>query len=353
MPFIAHKAGKSLKEIPKEVQKAADARMVEINKLNEGSRHLLTLAEFMQGLWQHHKSKLKASTVYHYDALAKRYVLPELGPKPMPEIDAEEITMFFARREKEGLSTSYRLVIYQLLQSIFGLAAAYKKVPANPVNSKLHRPALERKEKPALTAGEIRRVIEAADIAYCPLLFCIALTGLRIGELLGLQWQDIDFTSRRLSVSRTLWRNLLLTPKTKGSRRTLHLPNALVEVLTMHQANARWRGPDDFVFARADGSPLNGDQVRIKILYPALERAGITRGKSTHGFHLFRHSAASIVHAETRDLTLAQELLGHTRLSTTADIYTHTSGAAEEATEAREIWQNCGLTVAQTSTQVN
>src|SRR5918911_3957269 len=115
MPFIAHKAGKSLKEIPKEVQKAADARMVEINKLNEGSRHLLTLAEFMQGLWQHHKSKLKASTVYHYDALAKRYVLPELGPKPMPEIDAEEITMFFARREKEGLSTSYRLVIYQLL----------------------------------------------------------------------------------------------------------------------------------------------------------------------------------------------------------------------------------------------
>lgn len=88
---------------------------------------------------------------------------------------------------------------------------------------------------------------------------------------------------------------------------------------------------------------------------PALERAGIERGKSTHGFHLFRHSAASIVHAETRDLTLAQELLGHTRLSTTADIYTHTSGAAEEAIEtlAREIWQNCGLTVAQTSTQVN
>src|SRR5262249_49698024 len=49
----------------------------------------------------------------------------------------------------------------------------------------------------------------------------------------------------------------------------------------------------------------------------ALERTGITRGKSTHGFHLFSHSAASIVHVETRDLTLAQELLEHTRLKFT------------------------------------
>jgi site-specific recombinase XerD len=95
--------------------------------------------------------------------------------------------------------------------------------------------------------------------------------------------------------------------------------------------------------------------MRVMVLYPALERAGIARGKSMHGFHLFRHPAASIAHAETRDLTLAQELLGHTRLSTTADIYTHTSGAAEQATEtlAREIWGSCGLTEAESSTQMN
>lgn len=187
------------------------------------------------------------------------------------------------------------------------------------------------------------------------LFFCMALTGLRIGELLGLQWRDVDFNNRQLSVARTLWRNQLLAPKTMGSKRTLHLPDVLVETLKAHQTLAQWVGPDDFVFVRGDGTPLNADKLRTKVLYPALEKAGIKRGKSTHGFHLFRHSAASIVHAQTRDLSLAQELLGHSRLSTTADIYTHTRSSAEEATEtlAREIWANCGLTVAESSTQVN
>lgn len=102
--------------------------------------------------------------------------------------------------------------------------------------------------------------------------------------------------------------------------------------------------PSHHALRGPDGAPLKADQLRIQVLFPALESAGIKRQKSAHGFHLFRHSAASIVHAETRDLRLAQKLLGHSRLSTTADIYTHTGGAAEEATEtlAREIWGTCG-----------
>ena len=85
---------------------------------------------------------------------------------------------------------------------------------------------------------------------------------------------------------------------------------------------------------------------------PSIVRAGVRRQESPN---LFRHSAASIVHAQTRDVSLAQELLGHSRLSTTADIYTHTRTEAEEATEtlAREIWGNRGLTVAEGSMQVN
>jgi len=93
----------------------------------------------------------------------------------------------------------------------------------------------------------------------------------------------------------------------------------------------------------------------LRLLYPALKKAGIERGQNSHGFHLFRHSAASIVHEQTRDMSLAQRLLGHSRLSTTADIYAHTESEAEQATDtlAREILGNCGLTVAETSIQVN
>ena len=74
-----------------------------------------------------------------------------------------------------------------------------------------------------------------------------------------------------------------------------------------------------------------------------------------HGFHLFRHSAGSIVHALTRDLKAAQELLGHSRISTTSDIYVHLDeSVAEEATEAlaKAIIPNCGLLVAQESDRI-
>src|ERR1044071_5841889 len=145
------------------------------------------------------------------------------------------------------------------------------------------------------------------------LFLCMALTGLRVGELLGLRWRDIDFQNRRLTVMRTLWRKKLLTPKTEASKRTLHLPVALVEILKIQRHQSTWTAPDDFVFAKEDGAPLNADALRVNVLFPALEKAKIVRQKSTHGFHLFRHSAASIVHAETRDLSLAQELLGHSR----------------------------------------
>ena len=106
----------------------------------------------------------------------------------------------------------------------------------------------------------------------------------------------------------------------------------------------------DWVFAREDGSSHNPDTLRSKVLYPAMERAGIERIKGAHGFHVFKHSAGSLVHAQTKDLKMAQEFLRHSSIDTTADVYVHVDEAmAEEATEAlaRTIISNCGLTVAQ------
>ena len=92
---------------------------------------------------------------------------------------------------------------------------------------------------------------------------------------------------------------------------------------------------EDFVFARADGTPQDPDYLRKKVLYEALDSAGFKPGYRSHGFHLFRHSAGSIVHSITRDVKTTQELLGHSRLSTTADIYTHVEKVVgQEASEA-------------------
>ncbi|PYU92030.1 MAG: hypothetical protein DMG25_13060 [Acidobacteria bacterium] len=100
---------------------------------------------------------------------------------------------------------------------------------------------------------------------------------------------------------------------------------ALVE----HLRSSRYTGAEDFVFCKVDGSPLCPDVLRRDVLYPALDRLGITRHSRSAGFHTFRHSAGSFINAQTGNLKLAQKLLGHSNLSTTADIYTHTSVEAE------------------------
>jgi integrase len=97
------------------------------------------------------------------------------------------------------------------------------------------------------------------------------------------------------------------------------------------------------VFCKSDGAPLCPDVLRRDVLYPALDRAGIERGKRSSGFHTFRHSAASFINAQTGNLKLAQTLLGHSTIDMTGNVYTHVDAkeqrVAAEALE-RAIYQD-------------
>ena len=215
--------------VTQEARRAADRRMIEINDLNNGALasikpsrtvaevtpQAMTVSEFVGGLWQYHKRKVKASTAYHYDSLMKLYILPAFGSKPLDEIGPQEVTLFLGKLDQKGLSGPYKQVIYQLLlNTLFETAVAHDLIERSPLRRKLHRPVADRKEKPILTADQIRKVIEAVEAEYRALFVCVALTGLRIGELLGLRWCDLDFEERTLKVSRSLWRSQLMTPKT-------------------------------------------------------------------------------------------------------------------------------------------
>jgi integrase len=95
--------------------------------------------------------------------------------------------------------------------------------------------------------------------------------------------------------------------------------------LSFHSQNSAVTGPEDFVFCKRDGTILNPDVLRKDVLYAALDRLNIRRPKRSAGFHAFRHSAATLINAETGNLKLTQKFPGHSTVSTTADIYTHTS----------------------------
>lgn len=155
------------------------------------------------------------------------------------------------------------------------------------------------------------------------------LTGARLGEILGLQWKNVAFDKQSLEIRQALWEGELLSPKTEGSVRTIFFGPALLDALTNQKKHSKHIEAEDFVFCKPDGKPLNPDVLRRDVLYPVLDRLGISRASRSSGFHTFRHSAASIVNQQTGNLKLVQRLLGHSNLGTTADVYTHTSNEAE------------------------
>jgi integrase len=134
---------------------------------------------------------------------------------------------------------------------------------------------------------------------------------------------------KTLQIVQSLWKKQLVSPKTASSVRPIPLGDYLAGALASHYKNSIFTGPEDFVFCRRDGSSLNPDVLRKDVLYPSLDRLHIPRVKGASGFHAFRHSAASMLNAQTGNLKLTQKFLGHSNVSTTADIYTHVSEGME------------------------
>ena len=126
-----------------------------------------------------------------------------------------------------------------------------------------------------------------------------------------------------------VYRNRLIAglKETRKRRRRRQLAVGLSELLARVLEElideSEFRGPDDFLFHRPDGRPVEPKVFREDILYPAMGRAGIPVESRATGLHLFRHTAGSLLNKKTADLKRVQVQLGHADIGTTADVYTH------------------------------
>jgi len=282
----------------------------------------ITLREFVQAWWKPYlrRKGVKLSTESNYESVLNLHILPA----------------FAQVKVASGLSGKTVRNLLLTLQSVLSLAMDNDLIARLPIR-KRHKPTVEKREKPIWSPIEVRMILHGAPENLRALFVCVALTGTRLGELLGLQWKHVDFDCKRLRIQQSLWRGQLVAPKTAASKRDIYVGNFLMEVLRQHRNSSHHQGVDDFVFCSSDGTPLDPDVLRKDVLYPILDRSGIVRKKGASGFHTFRHSAASIVNEQTGNLKLAQKFLGHSTIQMTADIYTHTSAEAErEAAEALE-----------------
>lgn len=167
-----------------------------------------------------------------------------------------------------------------------------------------------------------------------------ASTGLRISESLGLQWSDVDFVSQKITVRRTWLQGRVGEPKTQASAAPVPRHPILGEAMLRWRAQTPYSAEGDWVFAsfKLKGKqPREGNLIAANYLRPAAVRAGVLaqENKKRFGFHNFRHSLASYLVSNGTDAKTVQELLRHSRVETTLDLYSQSVPADRMVAQGR------------------
>jgi integrase len=187
----------------------------------------------------------------------------------------------------------------------------------------------------SLTIAEAKRFIAAAQGDELEALYVLAITtGMRQGELLALTWEDIDFTAGKLQVRRSLNRSsqkqaggVASELKTVSSRRCIQLTPMALDALQRHalqhkhlqEEAKREKGEERWVFCNTQGKPLRASSLIRSSFRPLLEKASLPPIR----FHDLRHTTATLLLSMGTHPKIVQELLGHSQIIVTLEIYSH------------------------------
>jgi len=232
-------------------------------------------------------------------------------------ITKRDIKSYRSRKLKDGYNTKTINNQVAVLRRMLSEAEELGLIPYVPTVRRLPQ---ETADFDFLTFEEAEQLLAAAEGQWWLMIFVALKTGLRQGELLGLQWRDIDFEAGRIMVSRSIHRGHIGTPKS-GRARLVPLCDDVLEALQDHQHR---RSP--FVFHDEQGLPLTDNKCKSP-LEQAWHKAGLRR----IGWHMLRHTFASHLVMRGAHIRAVQDLLGHSDIRVTMR-YAHLSPDVERET---------------------
>lgn len=283
--------------------------------------------------WLHDVKRhdLRPRSLERYEGLVRLKVIPAIGTQQLAKVTPQHIARLYADLIDAGQSHSSVRYLHAVLRGAFQQAVRWHLIARNPVDA-VEQPRKIQVDLRSLTADEAARLLEAIEGDELEALYVLALTtGMRQGELLGLQWSDVDWNASRLRVRHTLSRMggrwWLGEPKTSKSRRSIDLTEATMAVMRTHRRRQAERllaighrvRDQDLIFTDAAGEPLHGRHVTNRSFYRILEDAALPRIR----FHDLRHTAATLMLAGGVNPKIVSEMLGHATVTMTLDTYSH------------------------------
>ena len=291
------------------------------------------------------KDTVRERTYERYEEILRLHVKPALGRLKLKALTPAHVQDFYRDRLDSGFSPATVQKIHVILHKALSQAVSWSLVPRN-AGEAVRAPRPAPKEMRPLSPDEAHRLLKTVRGDRLEALYVLAIhTGMRQGELLGLKWENVDLAANAIRVRHTLLRTkgrvILGEPKTKKSRRTVHLTGAASRALEEHlerQLKVMERLGDLYrdqglVFTTEVGTPINPSNLRKRSFAPLLQKASLPRLR----FHDLRHTCATLLLSKNIHLKYVQELLGHATVSITLDTYSHVlPGMGNQVADAME-----------------
>lgn len=278
------------------------------------------------------RTAITESSRISFESSFKVHTLPELGKLRLDEIDRDKIEDFISVLMGKELAKDSIRGILAGLRILLNNAVEKKIIEDNPARNvgKLFSQAPVRHEEIEPLTGEESLLFLSATLEYEPEFYppflCALHTGLRSGELQGLQWSDVDWNSKYIQVSRQVVRGKVTKLKNKHSRRKVDCSDDLLSTLgalkKTRQEEALKNGVNaisEWMFTNDKGDRIDIVNVKTRFFKRVLRKAGLRDIR----FHDLRHSFASLLLAQGAPVTYVSSQLGHANPHITMKVYAH------------------------------
>jgi len=299
-----------------DAERAVEHLRVKINAPNPQEQfHTATVGALIDRFMQDYAPKrCRENTQTNYRSLFKNHIRPRWGGELVQNVKTMAVEDWL---ESYPGSRQVKSHVRNLMHTTFQAALRWEMVERNPVD--LVRQSRKRLKVPrVLTPVEFKALVGQLSEPYKSMVVTIACLGLRVSELLGLQWGDIDFENLTVKIQRGVVEGKVNLTKTEASESALPLDPGLAETLLVHKRASKFVADSDFVFAGEAGKARWKDCILADYIKPAAARAGI--GKV--GWHTFRHTYSTLLHAFGTTPAVQKELLRHASIQTTLNVYT-------------------------------
>ena len=274
--------------------------------------------------WRSHATKKT------YQAYLNRWVRPHWRQYELAEVKTIQVESWLRGLP---LAKSSCAKIRNLMSVLFNHACRYELFDRNPIH--LVRQSAKRRRTPTvLMPAEIKGLVDNLSIRERTLVLLAVSTGLRQNELFGLKWGDIDFSQGTMNVTRSIVYGVVGPCKTESSQKPVPVHPLVADALLAWRKQSTYVGPDDWVFAsrRHRGRhPFWGQAILRKYVRPVAEKVGIQK---CVGWHTFRNTYSTLLRSVGTEFKVMQELLRHSTLRSTLDVYTQAITPAKHAAHA-------------------